>query len=148
MQKLTAAITATKVAHSWCDVIKWKQNRVTGPLWGKSTGPRWISLTKASDAELRCFPWSPPDTLIIVIIASTNLDGNVATHYWDQYVSLRKWLKCAFLKKLHEDKVVDPCNYRSGSMVNRITSRSNNSCVTRATCWSEICSANTRDWTM
>ena len=26
--------------------------RVTGPLWGESTGHRWIPLTKASDAEL------------------------------------------------------------------------------------------------
>ena len=26
--------------------------RVTGPLWGESTGHRWIPLPKASDAEL------------------------------------------------------------------------------------------------
>ena len=30
----------------------------TGPLWGDFTGPRWISLIKASDAELCCFLWS------------------------------------------------------------------------------------------
>ena len=29
--------------------------RVTGHLCGKFTGPRWISRTKASDAELWCF---------------------------------------------------------------------------------------------
>ena len=29
--------------------------RVTGPLWGESTGHRWIPLTKTSDAELWCF---------------------------------------------------------------------------------------------
>ena len=29
--------------------------RVTGPLWGESTGDRWIPLTKASDAELWWF---------------------------------------------------------------------------------------------
>ena len=34
--------------------------RVTGPLWGESTGRRWIPLTKASDAELWCFLWSAP----------------------------------------------------------------------------------------
>ena len=28
--------------------------RVTGAMWGESTGHRWIPLTKASDAEL-CF---------------------------------------------------------------------------------------------
>ena len=34
--------------------------RVTGPLCGKFTGHRWIPLTKASDAEVRCFLWSAP----------------------------------------------------------------------------------------
>ena len=29
--------------------------RVTGPLCGEFTGPRWIPRTKASDAELWCF---------------------------------------------------------------------------------------------
>ena len=29
--------------------------RVTGPLWGESTGHRWIPLTKASDTELWYF---------------------------------------------------------------------------------------------
>ena len=32
--------------------------RVTGPLCGEFTGPRWIPHTRASDAELWCFPWS------------------------------------------------------------------------------------------
>ena len=32
--------------------------RVTVPLWGEFTGHRWISLTKAGDAELWCFLWS------------------------------------------------------------------------------------------
>ena len=31
---------------------------ITGPLWGESTGHRWIPLTKASDTELWCFLWS------------------------------------------------------------------------------------------
>ena len=31
---------------------------VTGPLCGEFTGPRWIPLTRASDAELWCFLWS------------------------------------------------------------------------------------------
>ena len=35
--------------------------RVTGHLCGKFTGPRWISRTKASDAELWCFLWFTPD---------------------------------------------------------------------------------------
>ena len=32
--------------------------RVTGHLRGEFFGPRWIPLTKASDAELWCFLWS------------------------------------------------------------------------------------------
>ena len=35
--------------------------RVTGHLCGKFTGPRWISCTKASDAELWCLLWSTPE---------------------------------------------------------------------------------------
>ena len=35
--------------------------RVTGPLCGEFAGHRWISRTKASDAELWCFPWSAPE---------------------------------------------------------------------------------------
>ena len=35
--------------------------RVTGHLCGEFTGPRWIPLTKARDAELWCLPWSAPE---------------------------------------------------------------------------------------
>ena len=35
--------------------------RVTGHLFGEFTGLRWISHTKASDAELLCFLWSAPE---------------------------------------------------------------------------------------
>ena len=46
------------------DVIKWKHFRYTGPLSGEFTGDRWIPLTKVSDAELRCFLWSPPEQTV------------------------------------------------------------------------------------
>ena len=35
--------------------------RVTGPLWGESTGHWRIPFTKASDAELWCFLLSAPE---------------------------------------------------------------------------------------
>ena len=57
-------------------VIKWKIIRVIVPLWGKSTGPRWIPLTKASDAELWCFlirAWTSS-------WASTQDAGNLRRH--------------------------------------------------------------------
>ena len=42
-----------------CHVMKKSSNgnifRVTGPLCGEFTGPRWIPRTKASNAELWCF---------------------------------------------------------------------------------------------
>ena len=38
--------------------------RVTGPLWGESTGRRWIPLKRAIDAELLCILWSAPEALI------------------------------------------------------------------------------------
>ena len=34
--------------------------RVTGSWWGESIGHLWITLTKASDAELWCFLWCMP----------------------------------------------------------------------------------------
>ena len=37
---------------------------VIGNLWGESTGHRWISLAKASDAELWCFLLSTPEQTI------------------------------------------------------------------------------------
>ena len=43
------------------NVIKWKPFRVTGHLWGESTGHQWIPLTNASDAELWNFFWSAPE---------------------------------------------------------------------------------------
>ena len=35
--------------------------RVTGPLWGESTGDRWIPLTEAIDTKCWYFPWSAPE---------------------------------------------------------------------------------------
>ena len=37
--------------------------RITDPLWGESTGHRWIPLTKASGADLLCFLWSAPEQM-------------------------------------------------------------------------------------
>ena len=39
----------------------WSIFRVTGALWGESTGHRWIPLTKASNAALWCFLWFAPE---------------------------------------------------------------------------------------
>ena len=47
--------------HNWYSMMTSSNGdifRVTGHLCGKFTGPRWISHTKASDAELWCLLWS------------------------------------------------------------------------------------------
>ena len=43
---------ASQTLHEWWSHQMETFLRVTGPLWGESTGDRWISLTKATDAEL------------------------------------------------------------------------------------------------
>ena len=42
------------------DIIKWEHFPRYWPLWGEFTGPQWIPLTKASDAELWYFLWYVP----------------------------------------------------------------------------------------
>ena len=51
---------------SYDDVIKWKHFPRYWPFVRESTGHRWIPLTKASDAELRCFLWSAPQQMVWV----------------------------------------------------------------------------------
>ena len=46
------------------DVIKWKHFPRNWPFARESTGQRWIPLTKASDAALWCFLWSPPEQTV------------------------------------------------------------------------------------
>ena len=38
--------------------------RITGPLWGESTGDQWIPLTNSSDAGLWCFPLCAPEQTV------------------------------------------------------------------------------------
>ena len=56
MPAIRAGLVSPWAHHD--DVIKWKHFRVTGHLCGEFTGPRWITLTKASDADLWCLLWS------------------------------------------------------------------------------------------
>ena len=51
---------------------------ITGPLWGESTGDRWIPLTKASDAELWYFLWSAPEQTIEQIIETPVIWDEIA----------------------------------------------------------------------
>ena len=52
MMYIIAPILYQCICPNHDDVIQWKHFRVTGLLYGKFTGDRWIPRTKASDAEL------------------------------------------------------------------------------------------------
>ena len=45
--------------------------RVTDPLWGESTGRRWIPLTKATDSELWWFLWSASEQPVVQTIETS-----------------------------------------------------------------------------
>ena len=59
-----SAVTAVSSPHIHDDVIKWKSFRVTGSLWGESSGHRWTPHSKASGVELWRFLWSAPEQTI------------------------------------------------------------------------------------
>ena len=63
--------------------------RVTGPLWGKSTGHQWIPLTKASDTELWCFLWSAPERTVEQTIETLVI--------WDAIVLIMTSLASSFV---------------------------------------------------
>ena len=48
------------------------------PLWGESTGRRWIPLTKAGDAELWGFRWYAPEQTVEQTIETTVIWGTIA----------------------------------------------------------------------
>ena len=96
------------------DVIKWKKIprssdgknfRLTGPLWGESTGHRWIPLTKASDAELWCFLWSAPEQTTEQTVETPVIWDAVAlimTSLWYENQGL-SWQRCrSTCRSIHE----------------------------------------------
>ena len=77
------------------NVKKWKLFRVTGPLWGESTGHRWIPLTKVQWRGALMFSlicaWPVPGLLGSPMVTSSNgnifrvtgpLWGESAGHRW------------------------------------------------------------------
>ena len=81
--------------------------RVTCPLWGESTGHRWIHPTRASDAELWC--------ILSLIYASTNGwannrdPGELRSHgaHYDITVMLAR----VFFSEKITALAVKPCTY-------------------------------------
>ena len=68
--------------------------RVTGPLWGESTGHRWIPPTKASDAELWCFLWCAPEQTVELPVV------------WDAMMST--WHHCNMDKNIRHQSTTPP----------------------------------------
>ena len=69
--------------------------RVTGLLCGEFTGPRWISLTKASDAELWCFFDLRPNKRV----------SKQSWGWWSETPSSSLWRQCNesdFNIKMHQ----------------------------------------------
>ena len=58
--------------------------RVTGPLWGESTGHRWTPFTKASDVEFWCFLWSVPEQTVEQTIETPVLPYRHDTISWEK----------------------------------------------------------------
>ena len=63
----------------------WNIFRITGHLCGEFTGHRWIPRTKASDAELWCFP---------LIRALSKRLGKQSWGWWFDTPSRSLWLHC------------------------------------------------------
>ena len=84
---------------------------VTDPLWGESNGHRWISPTKASDAEIWCFIWSPPEK---------NRLSKQSRRRWFETPSCSLWRHCSD-KTTAAQKL---CTYRAnGGLAHKIHSR-------------------------
>ena len=60
-----AFVTGVAAWGYWRMMTSWNGFfRVTGPLWGESTGHRWIPIIKASDAEFWCFMSFAPEWMV------------------------------------------------------------------------------------
>ena len=55
--------------------------RVTGPLWGESTGHRMIPLTRAIDAELWYFLWSAHEQTVEQTMETPVIWDGMYAHY-------------------------------------------------------------------
>ena len=59
---------------------------VIGPLWGESTGHRWIPLTKASDVELWYFLWSVPEQMAVWTFLIWDAIAHSLWHHCDELI--------------------------------------------------------------
>ena len=90
------------------DVIKWKQFRVSGHLWGEFTGHRWFPLTKASDAELWRFLWSAPEQTVEQTIKTPVI--------WDNTMQLIGWVRTYFTFLLPLKNIVESKSFAVASV--------------------------------
>ena len=64
VKAIMSSFSVHPMSGSWWRHQMERFSAATGPLWGESTGHRWIPLTKASDAELWCFLWPAPEQTV------------------------------------------------------------------------------------
>ena len=79
--------------------------RVTGPVCGEFTGHRWISRTKASDAELWYFLWSAPQSW----------------GWWFKTPTCSLWRHCSVMFCLYSMDVASDVRILSSQLVGRGT---------------------------
>ena len=97
--------------------------RVTGPLWGESTGHRWIPLTETNDAELWCFLWSAPQRMIeqtmetpviwdaiVLIMTSLQCDICQELYIWTRRIFLKTVALCLICQTVLICKKMSRCN--------------------------------------
>ena len=72
------SVQVTVLCGGQIDMSNGNSFLVTGPLWGESTGHRWIPQTKVSDAELWILLWSVPKQTIEPTIVKA---GDVRRHH-------------------------------------------------------------------
>ena len=79
---------------------------ITGPLWGESTGQRWVPLIKASDAEIWCLIWSAPQQRLSKQSRCRWFETPCRSFWYDcNEVRLRNRLKIQSLISRHRDTV-------------------------------------------
>ena len=71
-------------------------SRITGPVWGESTGHRWIPLAKANDAGFWCFLWSATEQRL----------RKLSRRRWFETPSRSLWRHCNAIK-YHSLQLVD-----------------------------------------
>ena len=99
---------------SWCYAIMMTSSignifRVTGPLWGESTGDRLIPPKIASDAELWHFLWSALEQTVDITIKTPVIWDAIALIMTSSMLSAADWinsLRSSYSNMRHRNRLI------------------------------------------